>query len=266
MEFQDLQISSIRYNDLAMSSHDPVSEEVMSSCYKVLEKVRETKLNYAIEETPFTVYITLRKSLNKSFQFSYKPLQILPQTNLVKAENDEIQSLRSKLKQAEKANLNLKDSLEEAVLENEEHFHRIKYLEDQVKKESDNKKKMNVEAEANQEKKLNLLSDAKRVLEIKHEKVCAANKSLKQEKEDLAKDVNKLKVALKSSEKDVKNVTYRFEKKVGTLEENINDLNDFKSSKLSDKKILNLKSRNMTRSLNSSKKKKQNWQLLQKTL
>ena len=79
------------------------------------------------------------------------------------------------------------------------------------------------------------------MLEIKHEKVCAANKSLKQEKEDLAKDVNKLKVALKSSEKDVKNFTYRFEKKVGTLEENINDLNDFKSSKLSEEKDLKSK-------------------------
>lgn len=99
MNFKILQISSIRYYEMAMSRHDPVSEEVMSSCYKVIEKVRETKLNYAIEETPFTVYVTLRKSLNKSPQFSSKPLQILPQTNLVKAENDEVQSLRSKLKQ-----------------------------------------------------------------------------------------------------------------------------------------------------------------------
>ena len=207
---------------MAISRHDHVSEEVMSSCYKVLEKVCETKLNYAIEETPFTVYVTLRKSLNKSLQFSSKPLQILPQTNLVKAENDEVQSLRSKLKQVENANLNLKDSLEEAVLENEENFHRIKYLEDQVKTEGEKKKKVTSETEANQEKKLNLLSEAKRVLEIKHEKVCAANKTLKQEKEDLSKDLNKLNVALKSSEKEVKTLTYKFEKKVGALIENLN--------------------------------------------
>jgi hypothetical protein len=100
------------------------------------------------------------------------------------------------LKQVENANHNLKDSLEEAVLENEEHFHRIKYPEDQVKKESEKKKKVTSETEANQEKKLNLLSEAKRVLKIKHEKVCADNKTLKQEKEDLSKDLNKLNVAL----------------------------------------------------------------------
>ena len=135
----------------------------------------------------------------------------------------------------------MKDSLEEAVLENKEHFHRIKYLEDQVKTEGEKKKKVTSETDANEEKKLNLLTEAKRVLEIKHGKVCAANKTLKQEKEDLSKDLNKLNVALKSSEKEVKTLTYKFEKKVGSLEETIKELNDFKSSKLSEEKDLKLK-------------------------
>ena len=69
----------------------------------------------------------------------------------------------------------------------------------------------------------------------KHLKVYAIHKALKQDKEDQAKDLNKVKVALKSSEKEVKQITYKFEKKVATLEERIND---FKSSKLLEEKAL----------------------------
>ena len=64
------------------------------------------------------------------------------------------------------ANLNLKDNLEEAVVENEQYFNRIRYLEDQLKKERENKQKVEAEVVANQVKKLNLISDAKRALEI----------------------------------------------------------------------------------------------------
>ena len=110
---------------------------------------------------------------------------------------------------------------------------RIKYLQDQLKKVSENKQKLKAKAGAKQKKQIILLIDAKRVLQIKHENVFAIRKALKQDKEDQAKDLNKLKVALKSSEKEVKQITYKFEKKVATLEERIND---FKSSKLLEEK------------------------------
>ena len=139
------------------------------------------------------------------------------------------------------ANLNLKDNLEEAVVENEQYFNRIRYLEDQLKKERENKQKVEAEVVANQVKKLNVISDAKRALEIQHEKVCSSNKALKQDKEDQAKDINKLKVDLKSSEKEVKSITYQYEKKVTTFEEQIKDLYDLKSSKLREEKDLKAK-------------------------
>ena len=102
-----------------------------------------------------------------------------------------------------------------------------------MKKVSENKQKLKAKAGANQKKQLILLSDAKRDLQMKHEKVSAIHKALKQDKEDQAKDLNKVKVALKSSEKEVKQIMYKFEMKVATLEERIND---FKSSKLLEEK------------------------------
>ena len=64
-----------------------------------------------------------------------------------------------------------------------------------------------------------------------------------------------LKVALKSSEKEAKNITYK-ENKVGALEENIKDLNDFKSSKLSEEKDLKTKIKKYDKKLKLIQEKK----------
>ena len=46
------------------------------------------------------------------------------------------------------------DDLAEALIENEEYFNRIKYLEDQLKKVSEDKKKLKAKAGAKQKKQL----------------------------------------------------------------------------------------------------------------
>jgi chromosome segregation ATPase len=213
----------------------------------IIGQIQKSNLNFQLQISPFSAIISLKKSLVKDKSGSL----LLPpdsQRSLQDSTGVELATLVAKNNMLEhdmiilrNSNLNLKDDLEEAAVENEQYFNRIRNLEDQLKKERENKQKVEAEAVANQVKKLNSLSDAKRALEIKHEKVCADNKALKQDKEDQAKEINKLKVALKSSEKEVKNITYQFDKKVATLEEKMKDLNDFKSSKLIEEKDLKAK-------------------------
>ena len=227
----------------------------------IIGQIQKSNLNFQLQISPFSAIISLKKSLVKDKSGSL----LLPpdsQRSLQDSTGVELATLVAKNNMLEhdmiilrNSNLNLKDDLEEAAVENEQYFNRIRNLEDQLKKERENKQKVEAEAVANQVKKLNSLSDAKRALEIKHEKVCADNKALKQDKEDQAKEINKLKVALKSSEKEVKNITYQFDKKVATLEEKMKDLNDFKSSKLIEEKDLKAKIKKYDKKLKNIQEK-----------
>ena len=62
---------------------------------------------------------------------------------------------------------------------------------------------------------------------------------------------------MKSSEKEVKNTTYQFEKKVDTLEEKIKDLNDFKSSKLIEEKDIKAKIKKYDKKLKNIQEKEE---------
>ena len=76
----------------------------------------------------------------------------------------------------------------------------------------------------------------KRALQIKHERVCADNKNLKAELEDIKKDLNSTNVALKSSKKETKETAYKFEKKVEQLDIKIIDLQEYKMAKVAEEK------------------------------
>ena len=42
------------------------SSNVQSSCDFILKEVRSSSLNYSVQETPFSLYLTIRKSLVKT--------------------------------------------------------------------------------------------------------------------------------------------------------------------------------------------------------
>ena len=84
----------------------------------------------------------------------------------------------------------------------------------------------------------------KRALEIKHEKLCAENKVLKNEKDDLNKELNVAKVALKTTRKEAKDNLQQFKKENKSLEEKIRNLLDFKNAKLSEERDLKIKTKN----------------------
>ena len=62
--------------------------------------------------------------------------------------------------------------------------------------------------------KIASFAEEKRSLQIKHEKTCAVNKSLKNDNENLKKDLNQSSVALKSAKKEIKDQTHKHEKKI----------------------------------------------------
>ena len=94
-------------------------------------------LNYSIQETPYSLYLTIRKSFAKSSSFEQFLSNVGPQNFT------EIETLKMKLKTAEEANLMLTKNYEEAVNDCEVSYAKIKDLEntlDELKAEAENVK------------------------------------------------------------------------------------------------------------------------------
>ena len=85
--------------------------------------------------------------------------------------------------------------------------------------------------------KFKAISEEKRSLQIKHEKVCAENKIFKNETEE----VNSLNVSIKALKKDVKNGGHKNDKKCEVLEAKIKNLTEFKMVKQAEEKDLKVK-------------------------
>ena len=60
--------------------------------------------------------------------------------------------------------------------------------------------------------------EEKRSLQIKHEKICAENKAIKNENNTLSKDINSKNIALKSAQKELKDSAYKSTKKTKRLQ------------------------------------------------
>ena len=95
-----------------MAARNEALEEVVSSCHSILEKVRETRWNYAIQETPFTNNITARKSLNQSQRnpSSFYQHPVKPSVDSIKTEGDQVSNLKKRINHLENANMNLKNN------------------------------------------------------------------------------------------------------------------------------------------------------------
>ena len=143
-----------------MNSHlqrnSPIQNSTMSaeylekSCNMILNSVRNSCLNFSIQETPFSLYLTVRKSLarNKSLQDDESNEQTLDVKNLSETIlKEEIKTLKIKLNEAEDFNLKLQHECEEAVNESEKCNKEMKILETKVVNLKDDKIKLEDELE-----------------------------------------------------------------------------------------------------------------------
>ena len=70
-----------------------VHPEPQEACQKVLQIVRDSQLNFCSQETPYSVFLTLRKSFTKNFKHptSLEPVQSILHPQLVKNSNQEME-------------------------------------------------------------------------------------------------------------------------------------------------------------------------------
>ena len=201
-------------------------DPLISSCQLILNQVRKSNLHFSVQETPFSIYMTVRKSFVKT--------RSVPEINLLDNESEHLQS-KLTLLQIEYGKLN--ENFRESLDQNESKTYNIAKLEEKIG---------DLHTELN--KKDDLLNSAEtktldsiRALQVKHEKICAENKNLKHENEDLKKEINSTNVALKGARKEVKENSHRLGKKMEALEDEVKTLLDFKITKEAEEKDLKAK-------------------------
>ena len=106
---------------------------VQNSCDFVIGSVRDSFLNYSIQETPFSLYLTIRKSFSKVNSNSNQISFGLQQKKVHEEQVQDHESLRIKLKSVENSNRILQQNYEEATNNSEESYKEIKQLETKLK-------------------------------------------------------------------------------------------------------------------------------------
>ena len=155
------------------------------SCDEILNSVRSTNLNFSCQETPFSLYLTIRKSLVK-FNHAYKPPA---QANVVDNDNasdnliivEENIALKNNLKRLEnelEISRNISKTLESKVEAAEatlfKHYKEIQQCKDTIgKKDDENKALKNVIKNNNLEMSKNNgdLNGFKKILKVKEKDI-----------------------------------------------------------------------------------------------
>ena len=199
---------------------DPEPQDV---CDQVLQVVRSSQLNFYSQETPYSVFLTLRKSFTKNFKHPtfLEPFQhpkLVKNSNLemevhLEALQEEIKKTKMENSKLEHEKVTLINNYEEEISFNEQFRSEYKQLESA--QEILNNSYQNLKTEKN-------------ILESKHQKVCLEQKALKFENDELQKEVRSINVALKSAKKELKDVSYKQEQKAKCQEETINELLEYK--------------------------------------
>jgi myosin heavy subunit len=213
----------------------------------ILQQVRASHLNFVAQETPFTIFLTIRKSFNKNFLNMNQEPSLVPSENL-SALPGELQTLKS-LNQALHAKVYYLENDKASLLKN---------YEDEVLTSESLKCNLDAKEEAidnlltkleNLESSNENLKNEKEQIKKKHEKSCTEIKTLKVSEEELMKKHEDLSVALKTSKKESKDKIKDLDKLCANLEGKIQDLNHFKVTKLDEEKELKVKQKKAEKKL-----------------
>ena len=100
-----------------------MAAKAQESCNIILQNLRSSNLNFSAQETPFSIFVTIRKSFTKNgsvglncFQSPVDQLTSNLDTSHAKALKSENQSLKVKINEINQACATLADDLEEEVL------------------------------------------------------------------------------------------------------------------------------------------------------
>ena len=207
-------------------------------CSEILNQVDNSKLDYKVNQTPYSLHISVRKKFSKiSREVPSVPNSCPPPTPKFEDVNE---SLRKEL-------LNTRNEYEKLL-----NFYLLeKNTRDNLEADlSALVEKVTVMEESEAETKS--LNFENKCLKEKYETKCLEFKHLKTEIDDLNKDKNILSVALKSSKKEKQELNKEFDKKKVWYEKKILELTEFKSAKLAEEREVKIKIR---KELKKSKQK-----------
>ena len=191
--------------------------QIENSCNQILQSIKSSSLNYSAQVTPFSIYVTIRKSLVKKLINS----PVDQAQTLFENQSEvcsETEALRSQCKVLETSNNSIKDALEQEVKDNEYKSNIIETLEKCLE-------------DARTE--LNDIVEAKSEVSNEHEAMIKENKKLAGE---LMKKGNAID-NLKSANEKLKNEQENSE---------CNAKSTAKLVKIKDKELHNLKKENET--------------------
>ena len=177
---------------------------------EIVHSIRDSKLNFTMNLTPFSAYITIRSSFVKNYipTFVQQTQHNCDQVKAKEMEN-EIKILSLKVKSLEEENVALKTGFENFEIA---------------------KKTSETEASA--------VKEEKRLLQIKHEKICAEFKLVKNEKEDLTRKSNALSVTDKTNKKEIFELKKHLDKKSNEFEIQLRDLKAFQEQKMAEERAI----------------------------
>ena len=165
------------------------------TCERIQQQVRFSQLNFNIQETPFSIFLTLRKSYNKNFVNSVEvdSVESHPHSGIVNLTQLEIRNhnLQANLKKMEKDNTALYNDYVEEVTISEA----LKCELESTKVQFNN---LDTHFDS-MEKKLKTHTTEKESIEKRFEMICAEVKTVKQSNEDLKKEIKHISADLKNS-------------------------------------------------------------------
>ena len=113
------------------------AHQIQTSCQEIINCISESSLNYSVKLTPYSLYITIRKSFSKAHVPSCS-FQSQSEKSLLK---QQVQTLEDKLKEMEIAKDTLQCRLEEELNYNEEIKNEMRFLKEKtVQSENDREK------------------------------------------------------------------------------------------------------------------------------
>ena len=211
-----------------------------SSCDFLLHSVRNSGLDFSCQETPFSIFLTLRKSFVKS---KYLPNQASPSD--VKEEK-----LIGENKSFNDAFNRLKNDYEDALAELESRAQETQELNKRIETLS-GKYSVGQVLIKDLDNKLKDATNEKKKIETKYYQVDKENKTMKKEITQLNEQVKSSKNELKTAIKDKRDTNHNLEKKIVGLENKNKTLLEFKVLKDDEEKELKTKLKSVNKRLKS---------------
>jgi hypothetical protein len=228
------------------------------SCDLVLRHVRTSCLNFAIQETPYSVYLTIRKSFSQSprrhatsdnissLTAPPQPLGPFKYESALETLQEEFKVLKSQKDDLEKVKDDISMKFEEEVILSE-------HLKSELATKNEKLQFVHAKFEELENKAAKTKDEYKRLGE-KHLKTYEEVKSLKLENEELKKENKKTNIGLTTMKKQTKETNYNHEQVIKKLEDSIKELTAFKITKVDEEKALKKKQKKVERKQRSINK------------